>query len=64
MAEMELFVPELKMAVKQKKIRCYVTKENANQFPHLTNFIEELRSEKVYKKNRLFNWKRFKQFIC
>jgi hypothetical protein len=35
---------------KAKKIRCYVTKENSNQFPHLTNFIEELRSEKVYKK--------------
>ena len=35
---------------KAKKLRCYVTKENANQFPHLTNFIEELRSEKVYKK--------------
>ena len=24
---------------KAKKIRCYVTKENTNQFPHLTNFI-------------------------
>ena len=35
---------------KAKKIRCYVTKENANQFPHLTNFIEELRSPEVYKK--------------
>ena len=35
---------------KAKKLRCYVTKENTNQFPHLTNFIEELRSEKVYKK--------------
>ncbi|MDC0628377.1 hypothetical protein OAP04_02235 [Pelagibacteraceae bacterium] len=35
---------------KAKKIRCYVTKENCKQFPHLTNFIEELRSEKVYKK--------------
>jgi hypothetical protein len=35
---------------KAKKIRCYVTKENSNQFPHLTNFIEELRSKKVYKK--------------
>ena len=34
---------------KAKKIRCYVTKENANQFPHLKNFIEELRSPKVYK---------------
>ena len=35
---------------KAKKIRCYVTKENSNQFPHLTNFIEELRSPEVYKK--------------
>ena len=35
---------------KAKKIRCYVTKENFNQFPHLTNFIQELRSKKVYKK--------------
>ena len=35
---------------KAKKIRRYVTKENSNQFPHLTNFIQELRSEKVYKK--------------
>ena len=35
---------------KAKKIRCYVTKENCKQFPHLTNFIEELRSEKVHKK--------------
>ena len=35
---------------KAKKIRCYVTKENFNQFPHLTNFIDELRSKKVYEK--------------
>jgi len=35
---------------KAKKIRCYVTKENSKHFPHLTNFIEELQSEKVYKK--------------
>ena len=35
---------------KAKKIRCYVTKENANHFPHLKNFIEELRSPEVYKK--------------
>ena len=32
---------------KAKKIRCYVTKDNSNQFPHLTNFIEELRSKEV-----------------
>ena len=34
---------------KAKKLRCYVTKENSKLFPHLTNFIEELRSEEVYK---------------
>ena len=35
---------------KAKKIRCYVTNENVSKFPHLKNFIEELRSKKVYKK--------------
>ena len=35
---------------KAKKIRCYVTKENTIKFPHLTKFIEELRSPEVYKK--------------
>jgi len=35
---------------KAKKLRCFVTKENSNQFPNLTKLIEELRSEKVYKK--------------
>ena len=35
---------------KAKKLRCYVTKENANEFPHLKKFIEELRSPEVYKK--------------
>ena len=35
---------------KAKKLRCYVTKENSNIFPHLTNFIGELRSVDVYKK--------------
>ena len=35
---------------KAKKLRCYVTKENSNKFPELTNFIEELRSPEVYKK--------------
>ena len=33
-----------------KKLRCYVTKENSHQFPHLTKFIEELRSPEVHKK--------------
>jgi len=35
---------------KAKKLRCYVTKDNSKLFPHLTNFIEELRSVEVYKK--------------
>ena len=35
---------------KAKKIRCYVTKDNSKLFPHLKNFIEELRSAEVYKK--------------
>ena len=35
---------------KAKKLRCYVTKENSNQFPNLTEFIDELRSPEVYKK--------------
>ena len=35
---------------KAKKLRCYVTKENSNQFPNLTKFIEELRSPEVYKR--------------
>ena len=35
---------------KAKKLRCYVTKDNSNQFPNLTKFIEELRSPEVYKK--------------
>ena len=34
---------------KAKKLRCYVTKENSNNFPHLTKFIKELQSEEVYK---------------
>ena len=40
----------IKSGGKAKKIRCYVTKENSNEFPHLTKFIEELRSKEVYKK--------------
>ena len=35
---------------KAKNLRCYITKENSNLFPHLTKFIEELRSPEVYKK--------------
>ena len=44
------FRPGIKDGGKAKKIRCYVTKKNTNQFPHLTNFIDELRSPEVYKK--------------
>ena len=33
-----------------KKLRCYVTKQNSKVFPHLTKFIEELRSPEIYKK--------------
>ena len=40
----------IKEGGKAKKLRCYVTKENASRFPHLINFIEELRSPQVYKK--------------
>ena len=40
----------IKNGGKAKKIRCYVTKENSNQFPNLTKFIDELRSPEVYKK--------------
>ena len=35
---------------KAKKFRCYITRENSKLYPHLTNFIEELRSVEVYKK--------------
>ncbi len=42
--------PGIKDGGKAKKLRCYVTKENSNQFPNLTKLIEELRSEKVYNK--------------
>ena len=49
MVGMVLFVQVSKMEERQK-IRCYVTKENANQFHTFKNFIEELRSPKVYNK--------------
>ena len=45
-----VFRSGIKDGGKAKKIRLYVTKENSNQFPHLTNFIEELRSIEVHKK--------------
>ena len=40
----------IKEGGKAKKLRCYVTKDNSKNFPHLTNFINELRSPQVYKK--------------
>ncbi len=33
---------------KAKKLRCYVTKENSKNFPHLTKLIEELTSKEVH----------------
>ena len=29
------------------KFRCFITKENASQFPHLVKFINELQSKEV-----------------
>ena len=40
----------IKEGGKAKKLRCYVTKENSNQFPNLVKFIDELRSPEVYRK--------------
>ncbi len=33
---------------KAKKLRCYVTKENSKEFPHLTKLIDELTSKEVH----------------
>ena len=35
---------------KALKYRCFVTKENSNNFPHLTKFINELQSKETTKK--------------
>ena len=35
---------------KALKFRCFVTKENSNEFPGLTNLIKELQSKKTYQK--------------
>ena len=35
---------------KALKFRCFVTKENANKFPNLKNFIQELQNKKTYGK--------------
>ena len=39
----------IKSGGKAKKYRCYVTKENAHEFPNLKKFIDELASKEVYK---------------
>ena len=38
----------IKSGGKAKKYRCFVTKENSENFPHLTSFINELCSKNVY----------------
>ena len=43
-----VFRSGIKDGGKAKKIRLYVTKENSNQFPNLTKFINELQSKKTY----------------
>ncbi len=35
---------------KALKFRCFITRENSNDFPNLTNFIKELQNKKTYKK--------------
>ena len=35
---------------KALKFRCFITKENANRFPNLTDFIKELQNKKTYEK--------------
>ena len=35
---------------KALKFRCFITKENANKFPTLRNFIQELQNKKTYEK--------------
>ncbi len=35
---------------KALKFRCFVTKENSNNFPHLTKFINELQNKETTKK--------------
>ena len=44
-----LYREGIKSGGKAKKYRCYVTKENANEFPNLKKFIDELTSKEVYK---------------
>ena len=46
--------PEYRMGIedgdKALKFRCFITKENANKFPNLRNFIQELQNKKTYEK--------------
>ena len=35
---------------KALKFRCFITRENSNDFPNLTNFIKELQNKKTYEK--------------
>ena len=35
---------------KALKFRCFITKENSNEFPYLTKFINELQNKKTYEK--------------
>ena len=35
---------------KALKFRCFITKENSEDFPYLTKLIDELRSKKTYEK--------------
>ena len=35
---------------KALKFRCFITKENADKFPHLRNFIQELQNKKTHEK--------------
>ncbi len=38
----------IKSGGKAKKYRCFITKENSNEFPHLSNLIDELTSKRVH----------------
>ena len=46
------------------KFRCFVTKQNADQFPNLVKFIKELQSEKTYRTiSELINKDLSKSFV-
>ena len=44
---------------KALKFRCFITKDNADKFPNLRNFIQELQNKKNLRKNFKFNRKGF-----